>query len=65
MSDKCGNCDCADKSQCVKKGNAHGINIVETQKSHIETVVMEAPAAKNNGKCNCNPCTCTDCRCGQ
>ena len=45
MSDKCGNCDCADKSQCVKKGNAYGIDIVETGKSYIETVVMEAPGA--------------------
>ena len=23
MSDKCGNCDCADKSQCVKKRQQH------------------------------------------
>uniref|UniRef100_A0A0E0LSW4 Fe2OG dioxygenase domain-containing protein n=1 Tax=Oryza punctata TaxID=4537 RepID=A0A0E0LSW4_ORYPU len=36
MSDKCGNCDCADKSQ--KKGNSYGVVIVEADKSHLEEV---------------------------
>nr|BAD05852.1 hypothetical protein [Oryza sativa Japonica Group] len=31
MSDKCGNCDCADKSQ--KKGTSYGVVIVEAEKS--------------------------------
>ncbi|BAH94202.1 Os08g0250000 [Oryza sativa Japonica Group] len=30
MSDKCGNCDCADKSQ--KKGTSYGVVIVEAEK---------------------------------
>ncbi|KAI4388299.1 hypothetical protein MLD38_000642 [Melastoma candidum] len=38
MSDKCGNCDCADKSQCVKKGSSYVVDIVETEKSHITTL---------------------------
>ncbi|KAJ7981741.1 Metallothionein-like protein [Quillaja saponaria] len=33
MSDTCGNCSCSDKSQCVKKGNNYGVDIVETGKS--------------------------------
>ncbi|BAH92999.1 Os05g0202800 [Oryza sativa Japonica Group] len=32
MSDKCGNCDCADKSQCVKKGTSYGVVIVDAEK---------------------------------
>ncbi|KAG2681861.1 hypothetical protein I3843_11G164500 [Carya illinoinensis] len=64
MSDKCGDCDCADKSQCVKKGNSYGL-VVETEKSYIHTVVMDAPAAEHDGKCKCgSSCTCTDCTCG-
>ncbi|CAA2966633.1 metallothionein type 3 [Olea europaea subsp. europaea] len=65
MSDKCGNCDCSDKSQCVKKGSAYGIDIIETETSYIETVVMDAPAAAENcGKCKCGTsCTCTHCTC--
>ena len=62
MSDKCGNCDCADKSQCVKKGTSYGIDIVETEKSYI---VMDAPAAENEGNCKCGTnCPCTNCTCG-
>ncbi|XP_066159467.1 naringenin,2-oxoglutarate 3-dioxygenase isoform X3 [Oryza sativa Japonica Group] len=38
MSDKCGNCDCADKSQCVKKGTSYGVVIVEAEKSHLKEV---------------------------
>ncbi|EOY13005.1 hypothetical protein QUC31_002084 [Theobroma cacao] len=61
MSDKCGNCDCADKSQCVKKGNTL---VIETEKSYITTVAVETPA-ENDGKCKCGAnCTCTDCTCG-
>ncbi|MEG6507337.1 hypothetical protein, partial [Nitratidesulfovibrio sp. 1201_IL3209] len=57
----CGNCDCADKSQCVKKGNSYGIEITETVMSYDD-----APAAaENDGKCKCGAgCTCTDCKCG-
>ncbi|XVF78512.1 hypothetical protein PTKIN_Ptkin14bG0140100 [Pterospermum kingtungense] len=48
MSDKCGNCDCADSSQCT----------------FINTVVMEAPAENDGKcKCGAN-CSCTNCSCG-
>ncbi|KAK5834173.1 Metallothionein-like protein type 3 [Gossypium arboreum] len=61
MADKCGNCDCSDKSQCVKKGNAL---VIETEKSYISTVVVEA-MAENDGKCKCGAsCSCTNCTCG-
>ncbi|MEJ1609551.1 hypothetical protein, partial [Escherichia coli] len=61
MSDKCGNCDCADKSQCVKKGNSL---VIETE-SYIETFVVDAPAAENDGKCKCGTaCACVNCTCG-
>ncbi|KAK6132672.1 hypothetical protein DH2020_033507 [Rehmannia glutinosa] len=65
MSDKCGNCDCADTTQCVKKGYA--TDIIETDKrySYMETVVMDAPAAEHDGKCKCGTsCACTNCTCG-
>ncbi|MQL92931.1 hypothetical protein Taro_025568 [Colocasia esculenta] len=59
----CGNCDCADKSQCVKKGNSFGVEIVETEKSCYDGVDMAI--TENNPKCTCRPsCACTDCRCG-
>ncbi|KAJ4832700.1 hypothetical protein Tsubulata_010111 [Turnera subulata] len=65
MSDTCGNCDCADKAQCVKKGTSYTVDL-ETEKSFVSTVVMEVPAAaENDGKCKCGTsCTCTDCTCG-
>ncbi|KAK8527414.1 hypothetical protein V6N12_054626 [Hibiscus sabdariffa] len=59
MSDKCGNCDCADKSQCVKKGNTM---IIETEKSYTSTEVTEV-LAENGCKCGAN-CSCTNCTCG-
>ncbi|GAU51602.1 hypothetical protein TSUD_372940 [Trifolium subterraneum] len=61
MSSSCGNCDCADKSQCGK-GNNYGVTIVET-KSFVETAVMDAPAVEHDCKCGSN-CTCTNCTCG-
>ncbi|KAK9150122.1 hypothetical protein Syun_008431 [Stephania yunnanensis] len=61
----CGNCDCADKSQCVKKGNGYAVEIVETQKSYYDNPVNEAPAAEHNGNCKCGDnCSCVDCTCG-
>nr|UVJ89039.1 metallothionein [Dioscorea alata] len=62
----CGNCDCADKSQCVKKGNSYGM-IIETEKTYVEEVVEVLPAAaEHDGKCKCGAtCTCTDCTCGK
>ncbi|CAO2194090.1 unnamed protein product, partial [Urochloa humidicola] len=30
MSDKCGSCDCADKSQCTKKGDSYGVVMPDT-----------------------------------
>ncbi|KAF4386641.1 hypothetical protein CsatB_011734 [Cannabis sativa] len=65
MSDKCGNCDCADKTQCVKKGSSYSLVIVEAEKSYMETMVMDGPSAENDGKCKCGTsCTCTNCTCG-
>ncbi|KAK6134603.1 hypothetical protein DH2020_031662 [Rehmannia glutinosa] len=50
MADKCGSCDCSDKSQCV----------------YTTMIVMDVPeAAENDGKCKCGTsCACTDCTCG-
>ncbi|XP_031481938.1 metallothionein-like protein type 3 [Nymphaea colorata] len=60
----CGNCDCADKSQCVKKGNSFGIDIIETEKSYFDEV-MEVPAAENGCKCGAgSACKCVNCSCG-
>ncbi len=65
MSDKCGNCDCSDPSKCVKKGNSYGVDFIETDKSYFDAVVMEAPAAENDGKCKCgSSCACVNCTCG-
>nr|AAW52725.1 metallothionein-like protein [Fragaria x ananassa] len=62
MSGKCDSCDCSDVSQCTKKGNS--LVIVETEKSY-DTVVMDAAAAENGGKCKCGTtCSCIDCKCG-
>ncbi|CAA3023480.1 metallothionein type 3 [Olea europaea subsp. europaea] len=47
MSDKCGSCDCADKSQCVK-GKSYSLDIVETDKSYPETILLGAPADEAN-----------------
>ncbi|KAL5226575.1 hypothetical protein ABZP36_014840 [Zizania latifolia] len=63
MSDKCGSCDCADKTQCVKKGNSYGVVLVDNEKSHLE--VREEIAGAENGGCKCGTsCSCTDCNCG-
>ncbi|OVA07764.1 hypothetical protein BVC80_8961g27 [Macleaya cordata] len=60
----CGNCDCADKTQCVKKGNTYGVEIIETEKSYYDAV-SEVPAGETDGKCKCGPsCTCVGCTCG-
>ncbi|KAM0947572.1 hypothetical protein DsansV1_C07g0068861 [Dioscorea sansibarensis] len=60
----CGNCDCVDKNQCVKKGNTYGMVIVE-EKEVVEVVEM-ATAAENDGKCKCAAnCTCAGCNCGK
>ncbi|KAL4271899.1 hypothetical protein GQ457_13G003530 [Hibiscus cannabinus] len=63
MSNTCGNCDCADKSQCVKKGNTM---VIETEKSYISTVVTDDVifgTLENGCKCGAN-CSCTTCTCG-
>nr|CAA07565.1 metallothionein-like protein [Ribes nigrum] len=61
----CGNCDCADKTNCPKKGNSYGFDIIETQKSYDDVVVMDVQAAENDGKCKCGPsCSCVGCSCG-
>ncbi|CAM8978989.1 unnamed protein product [Rhodiola kirilowii] len=59
----CGNCDCADKSQCGK-GNSYLFAIAETE-SYADTMVMDAPVAEHDGKCKCgSSCSCTTCTCG-
>ncbi|KAL0925100.1 hypothetical protein M5K25_003409 [Dendrobium thyrsiflorum] len=64
MSSNCGNCDCADKSQCVKKANQYGVVILDTQSYETEVIEFSA-AAEDNGKCKCGTnCACTDCNCG-
>ncbi|OAY82152.1 Metallothionein-like protein type 3 [Ananas comosus] len=76
MSSTCGNCDCADKSQCVsklgtiyicrKKGNSYGMEIVETEKSYFDSIVEAPAAAEYDGKCKCGAsCACVDCTCGK
>uniref|UniRef100_Q9STC3 Metallothionein n=1 Tax=Elaeis guineensis var. tenera TaxID=51953 RepID=Q9STC3_ELAGV len=60
----CGDCDCADKSQCVKKGNGYGMVIIETEKSYFEEVVEVAAAAEPDCKCGSN-CACAGCTCGK
>ncbi|KAI0524118.1 hypothetical protein KFK09_003482 [Dendrobium nobile] len=50
MSSTCGNCDCADKSQCVKKANQYGVVIVGTESYETEAMEFSA-AAEHNGKC--------------
>ncbi|WCJ32184.1 Metallothionein-like protein type 3 [Euphorbia peplus] len=64
MSSTCGNCDCADKTQCVKKGSSYTADLIETESS--SSFVMEVPAAgENDGKCKCgDSCSCTNCTCG-
>ncbi|KAE9620770.1 hypothetical protein Lalb_Chr01g0006561 [Lupinus albus] len=64
MSSTCGNCDCADQTQCGK-GNNYGFVITETEKSYVETVVMDVPAAEEDGNCKCgSSCACVTCTCG-
>lgn len=59
MSGTCGNCDCADKSQCVRKGNRDGI---ETELSYDDAMIMNV--AENDGCQCCGPsCACTSCGC--
>ncbi|XP_016509519.1 metallothionein-like protein type 3 [Nicotiana tabacum] len=65
MSDKCGNCDCSSASQCVKKENQYNLEIVETEKSYSESIVMNAGAAEHDSKCKCgSSCSCVNCTCG-
>ncbi|KAF5728309.1 hypothetical protein HS088_TW21G00456 [Tripterygium wilfordii] len=65
MSSTCGNCDCADQSQCTKKGSSYALDIVETEKSRFDDIFMEVLVAENDGKCKCGTnCTCTNCTCG-
>ncbi|KAL3638411.1 hypothetical protein CASFOL_017782 [Castilleja foliolosa] len=49
---------------CVKKG--YTADIIETDKSYTETLVMNVPAAaENDDKCKCGTsCACTNCTCG-
>ncbi|KAL2944263.1 Metallothionein-like protein type 3 [Bienertia sinuspersici] len=61
MSSKCGNCDCADQTQCVKKGNQYGIDVVENDMSYDGMTMNEGPSC---GSCKCGPsCACTSCTC--
>ncbi|RWV77488.1 hypothetical protein GW17_00061670, partial [Ensete ventricosum] len=48
-----------------KKGNSYGIEIVETEKSYVDEVIVAAEAAEHDGNCKCGAaCACTDCKCG-
>ncbi|KAM2964664.1 hypothetical protein FF2_022424 [Malus domestica] len=60
MSGKCDNCDCADSTQCVKKGNSYDLVIVETENRSMDTVVVDASAAEHDGKCKCGTCCSCD-----
>ncbi|WP_207801906.1 hypothetical protein, partial [Phenylobacterium hankyongense] len=61
----CGNCDCADKTQCVKKGNSYGMDIVEAGNSNGGDAWFAGAGVENDPKCNCGPnCSCTTCTCG-
>ncbi|KAH0467599.1 hypothetical protein IEQ34_002632 [Dendrobium chrysotoxum] len=62
----CGNCDCANKNQCVKKGNSYGIITVDTEKSYVEEAFEISATGENDGNCNCaTSCTCSGCNCGK
>ncbi|PUZ58541.1 hypothetical protein GQ55_5G517600 [Panicum hallii var. hallii] len=58
MSGKCGNCDCADRSQCTK-GSSYGVVVVDTE-SRVERREEVVAAGENDGKCKCG----TSCGCG-
>ncbi|KNA11734.1 hypothetical protein SOVF_132380 [Spinacia oleracea] len=58
MSGHCGNCNCADNTQCVNKGNQ--IGMIETETIYYDGM-MEGG---NCGGCKCGAgCACTDCTC--
>ncbi|KAL1202485.1 Metallothionein-like protein 3 [Cardamine amara subsp. amara] len=66
MSNTCGNCDCADKTQCDKKGNSYTFDIVETQESYKEAMIMDVSAGENDANCKCkcgSTCSCVNCTC--
>ncbi|CAF1704607.1 hypothetical protein Bca4012_004234 [Brassica carinata] len=64
MSDKCGSCDCADKTQCVKKGTSYILDIVETRESYKEAMFMDVGAEENGCQCKCgSTCSCVNCTC--
>ncbi|KAF9610835.1 hypothetical protein IFM89_025201 [Coptis chinensis] len=48
MSNTCGNCDCADKTQCPKKGNSYGLVIIETGKSIAISKLTKSLAGLNS-----------------
>ncbi|KAK9674099.1 hypothetical protein RND81_12G211200 [Saponaria officinalis] len=61
MSNTCGNCDCADKTQCVK-GNQYGFTMIENHEFDDGMVVMEGCGCGNG--CSCGAaCGCTNCGC--
>ncbi|MBL2411280.1 hypothetical protein ELJ37_30385, partial [Klebsiella pneumoniae] len=47
-------------------GSSYIFDVVQTEKSYVETEVMVVPAAaENDGKCKCGAnCTCSGCSCG-
>ncbi|KAK4727973.1 hypothetical protein R3W88_032890 [Solanum pinnatisectum] len=61
MSNKCGSCNCADVSQCVKKENQYDIIIVDKSET---VVMMDVGAEEHDGKCKCgSSCACVNCTC--
>ncbi|KAL8505868.1 hypothetical protein ACS0TY_016915 [Phlomoides rotata] len=61
MSDKCSSCDCADRTQCPKKG--YTADIIETEKSYTVEMMVAPAAAENDGKYKCGADKCADCTC--
>ncbi|CAO2836106.1 unnamed protein product [Amaranthus hypochondriacus] len=62
MSGVCGNCDCADKSQCVKKGSQYGASLVENDIMCYDGMVMEEGGKCDGCKCGAG-CSCANCSC--
>nr|AAS99234.1 methallothionein type 3 [Noccaea caerulescens]ACR46963.1 metallothionein 3 [Noccaea caerulescens]ACR46964.1 metallothionein 3 [Noccaea caerulescens] len=64
MSDKCGSCDCCDKTQCVTKSTSYTLDMVETQESYKEAMNMDVGAEENGCKCMCgSTCSCVNGTC--
>eukprot|EP01018_Ginkgo_biloba_P035607 Gb_30908 [translate_table: standard] len=63
MSSGCGNCDCADKTNCTKKRGFQLEAVVEIScNTSFSNDPFEAVALEND--CKCGPsCQCVNCTC--